>query len=208
MPKMRPYVDGDWKAVLDLCLSAFAPACESLERLQGADLDWRRSIRRHLRSLTRPGGGGQLVVAELRGSVVGFVQYEVDREARSGSIGVSAVHPARQGQGLGTQMYDHVLAAMRARGVKYVTADTESNSFHAPVRRAYEKLGFVAVPVIHYFKSLATPETAAVGQKDRSPRGKPRSARPARSSNSSRSRPIRQLRKAGQVATGSNRKRH
>ena len=73
MPNMRPYVDSDWKAVLDLCLSAFAPVCESLERLRGADLDWRRSIRRHLRSLIRPAEGGQLIVAELRGSIVGFV---------------------------------------------------------------------------------------------------------------------------------------
>ena len=37
MPKMRPYVDGDWNCVLDLCLRAFAPACESLGRLAGAE---------------------------------------------------------------------------------------------------------------------------------------------------------------------------
>jgi GNAT superfamily N-acetyltransferase len=151
---MRPYVDGDWKAVLDLCLSAFAPACESLERLRGADLDWRRSIRRHLRSLTRPGEGGQLVVAELRGSVVGFVQYQVDREAKSGSIGVSAVHPDRQGKGIGSRMYKHVLDVMSAQGVKYATADTGADPSHAPARRAYEKVGFVAVPTVHYHMKL------------------------------------------------------
>jgi ribosomal protein S18 acetylase RimI-like enzyme len=157
MPNMRPYVDSDWKAVLDLCLSAFAPVCESLERLRGADLDWRRSIRRHLRSLIRPAEGGQLIVAELRGSVVGFVQYQIDREAQSGSIGVSAVHPARQGKGIGSLLYRHVLEVMSAQGVRYATADTGADASHAPARRAYEKVGFVAVPTVHYHLKLGHP---------------------------------------------------
>ena len=171
MPQMRPYVDGDWKSVLDLCLRAFAPACESLERLAGADLDWRRSIRRHLRSLTRPGKGGWLVVAELRGSVVGVVQYQVDRETQSGSIGVSAVHPARQGKGIGSLMYKHVLDLMSAQGVKYATADTGADSSHAPARRAYEKAGFVAVPTIHYFMNLRDSGARAPRRAPRPSRG-------------------------------------
>jgi GNAT superfamily N-acetyltransferase len=173
MPKMRPYVDEDWKAVLDLCLGAFAPACESLGRLAGADLDWRGSIRRHLRSLTRPGQGGGLVVAELRGSVVGVVSYQVDRQARSGSIGVSAVHPARQGKGIGSLMYRHVLDLMSAQGVKYATADTGADASHAPVRRAYERAGFVAVPTIHYFMELRDGATVP-GRAARPSRGKKR----------------------------------
>jgi len=174
MPKMRPYVDGDWKAVLDLCLRAFAPACESLERVQGVALDWRRPIRRELRSLTRPGEGGQLVVAELRGSIVGVVHYRVDRETQSGSIGVSAVHPAQQGQGIGTLMYRHALELMSARGAKYATADTEADSSHAPARRAYEKAGFVAVPTVHYFTELRNPGATVPGRAARPSRGKKR----------------------------------
>lgn len=171
MPNLRPYVDGDWKAVLDLCLSAFAPACKSLARLRGADLDWKGAIRRHLRSLIRPGGGGQLIVAELRGTVVGFVQYQVDREARSGSIGVSAVHPARQGKGIGSLLYRHVLELMSAQGVRYVTADTEADSSHAPARRAFEKVGFVAMPTVHYHIKLAEPRPRAPRRRlERGPR--------------------------------------
>jgi ribosomal protein S18 acetylase RimI-like enzyme len=160
MTKMRPFVDSDWKAVLDLCLRAFAPACESLERLRGADLDWRRSIRRHLRTLTGA-GEGELIVAEEGGSVVGFVQYQVDREAKSGSIGVSAVHPARQGKGIGSQMYRHVLDVMSAQGVKYATADTGADPSHAPARRAYEKVGFVALPTVHYHMKLGDSRSRA-----------------------------------------------
>jgi ribosomal protein S18 acetylase RimI-like enzyme len=171
---VRPYTADDWEAVLDLCLSAFAPACESLERLKGADLDWRRSIRRELRSLTRPGEGGRLLVAELRGSVVGVVQYQVDRKTRSGSIGVSAVHPAQQGKGIGTLMYEHALDAMSAQGAQYATADTGSDSSHAPARRAYEKAGFVAVPTVHYFTKLRAPGAAVPRRVARASRGNKR----------------------------------
>jgi hypothetical protein len=48
MPKHRPYVDGDWETVVDLCLLAFAPGCASLERLLGTALDWRTCITAHL----------------------------------------------------------------------------------------------------------------------------------------------------------------
>jgi ribosomal protein S18 acetylase RimI-like enzyme len=154
MPKLRPYVDGDWEAVLDLCLLAFAPACASLERLFGTDLDWRTCITRYLASLTRSGEREWLVVAERRGSAVGVVHYQIDRDSRSGSIGVSAVHPAHQGKGVASLMYRHVLEAMRAQGATYATAEAGGDPTHAAARRAYEKAGFAAVPTVHYFKEL------------------------------------------------------
>jgi GNAT superfamily N-acetyltransferase len=154
MHTLRRYVDSDWQAVLNLCLLAFAPACESLERLLGTDLDWRTSLRRHLRSLTRPGERSRLVVAEVPGAVVGVVHYQIDRDTQTGNLGLSAVHPARQGEGIGSLMYSHVLDAMRAQGLKYATAETGGDSSHAPARRAYEKVGFVALPMVHHFMGL------------------------------------------------------
>jgi GNAT superfamily N-acetyltransferase len=190
-PRLRPYVDADWGAVLDLCLAAFAPACESLERLPQvkslahADPGWRTSIGQYLRSLTQSGERGRLLVAEWQGAVIGVIHYDVDVETQSGSIGVSAVHPARQGKGIGTLMYGHVLDAMRAQGVKYATADTEGDAPHAPARRVYEKLGFVAVPMVHYFKRLVNPEPADSGQNRRAVGNERRSARSAGPRNSS-----------------------
>jgi ribosomal protein S18 acetylase RimI-like enzyme len=181
---LRPYVHSDWDAVLDICLLAFRPACEPLDRSPAkvspakVHPHWRTSIERYLRSLIRSGKSRRLVVAEIRGSVVGVVHYEVDAETHSGSIGVSAVHPARQGKGIGTLMYRHVLDAMRAQGVKYATADTEADATHSPARRAYEKLGFVAVPMVHYFKSLAAPVAAGTRRRDQTPRKRRRPAKP------------------------------
>lgn len=161
MPRLRPYADGDWKAVLDLCLRAFAPACESLERVLGTDLDWRTSIRRHLRTLTRSAGSAWLLVVELRGTVVGVVHYQVDRDTRGGSIGLSAVHPDRQGQGIGSLMYRHVLGAMRRQRARYATAEAGGDWPHAAARRAYEKVGFASLPMVHYVIGLGDSRPAA-----------------------------------------------
>jgi len=55
-------------------------------------------------------------------------------------------------------MYGQVLDIMRAQGLNYVTADTGGDPSHAPARRAYEKVGFLPIPVVHYFKSLVISE--------------------------------------------------
>jgi len=54
----------DWGAVGELCLLAFAPACQSLERQRGVALDWKGAMGRYLRSLTRPGNDRNSLVAE------------------------------------------------------------------------------------------------------------------------------------------------
>jgi GNAT superfamily N-acetyltransferase len=126
-------------------------------------LGWQACIRRHLRSLTRPGARQRLIVAEVDGAVVGLVHYRVDAGEQSGSIGVSAVHPAHRGRGVALKMYLHVLELMRARGVKYVTAETEGHSARDPLRRAYEKAGFVALPIVRYVADLGIPSRIRAG---------------------------------------------
>jgi ribosomal protein S18 acetylase RimI-like enzyme len=155
--EFRPYAAGDREAVLDLCQLAFAPACELLERRLGADLGWRTFITRYARSLTRSDAGKPLLVAALGGTVVAFVQYRIDRRSQSGSIALTAVHPDYQGTGIGSQMVDHVVDAMSAQGLQYVTAETGGDECHAAARRAYERVGFVAVPMVHYFMKLDSP---------------------------------------------------
>jgi ribosomal protein S18 acetylase RimI-like enzyme len=161
MLELRPYAASDREALLDLCQLAFAPACEALERRLGADLGWRTFIRQYARSLTRPDAGKQLLVAVQRGSVVGFVHYRSDGRSRSGSIDLTAVHPAYQGKGIGSLMVDRVLDAMAAQGLRYVTAETGGDACHAAARRAYEKVGFLAVPMVHYFMKLDGPRAHA-----------------------------------------------
>ena len=51
-------------------------------------------------------------------------------------------------------MYDHVLYKMKTAGVKYVQVGTGGDSAHAPARRAYEKSGFVPLPLVRFYKKL------------------------------------------------------
>jgi len=167
MPSIRPYLDSDWDAVLEICILAFTPVHESFERLLGGDLfalvypDWKTSNKDYLSSLANSDARDRLLVAEQDGTAVGFIHYEVDSTKQRGTIGINAVHPARQSKGIGSLMYGHVLQIIRAQGMRYVTVDTGGDPSHAPARRAYEKARFVPIPVVHYFRTLATPAPVA-----------------------------------------------
>ncbi|MBV8810492.1 MAG: GNAT family N-acetyltransferase [Acidobacteriaceae bacterium] len=157
--EIRSYTDHDWKSVLNICFLAFAPIHQSFQDLLGIDLfrlvypDWKASHESYLRSLaTRE--RDRLFVAEENGAVVGFIHYEMGRDSQSGKIGLNAVHPAHQRRGVGTLMYGHILDLMREMGIKYVQVGTGGDPSHAPARRAYEKFGFVPLPLVHYYKKL------------------------------------------------------
>ncbi len=145
MPTIRPYVDSDWDAILEICILAFTPVHESFERLLGTDLfalvypDWKASNKDYLSSLTDSDARDRFLVAEENGSAVGFIHYEVDSTKHRGTIGINAVHPAQQSKGIGSLMYRHVLQMMRAHGMKYVRVDTGGDPSHTPARRGYEK---------------------------------------------------------------------
>ena len=57
-------------------------------------------------------------------------------------------------------MYGRVMEEMRTGGLKYVKVGTGGDPSHAAARRAYEKAGFVPIPVVNYFKSLTDAESA------------------------------------------------
>jgi len=164
MPTIRPYLDCDWDAIFEICILAFTPIHESFKQMLGAELfalvypDWKTSNEDYLRSITDSGAKDRFLVVEHDGSVVGFINYEVDSATQKGTIGLNAVHPGYQSKGIGALMYAHVLQMMRAQGMKYARVDTGADLSHAPARRSYEKVGFLPVPVVHYFKNLAIPQ--------------------------------------------------
>jgi GNAT superfamily N-acetyltransferase len=170
MPIIRNYIDRDWEAVRVVCLLAFTPVHESFERMLGTELfalvypDWRKSQVEYLHSLTGGGKRKRLHVAEENGLVVGFIHFEVEGKEQSGRIGLNAVHPAHQGKGIGALMYSQVLDRMRSQGIKYARVDTGGDASHAPARHAYETLGFIPLPVVHYFKSLVISEPPAANK--------------------------------------------
>jgi ribosomal protein S18 acetylase RimI-like enzyme len=169
MVSIRPYVDTDWEAILQVCLASFSSIHGSFQDLLGNHLfalvypDWKASHKEYLRSLTSTSERKHFLVVEENGSIVGFIHYEMDNKKR-GTIGLNAVHPSRQGKGIGTFMYEHVLQIMREHGTQYVSVSTGGDPSHTAARRAYEKLGFVPIPVANYYKTLLNSGSVSSGQ--------------------------------------------
>jgi GNAT superfamily N-acetyltransferase len=159
-PTIRQYMNADWEAVHDICIAAFTPIHEGFERALGRELfllvypDWKASNESYLRSLCDTNERQRILVAEIDGSVVGFIHYELKRDKRSGKLGLNAVHPSWQRRGVAAKLYARVFEVLLAEGMRFVQVGTGGDEAHIPARGAYEKSGFTPIPVVHYFKKL------------------------------------------------------
>jgi GNAT superfamily N-acetyltransferase len=157
---VRQYVTADWATVLDICIAAFTPIHEGFERALGRELFqlvypyWKASNEAYLRSLCESDECERMLVAELQGSVAGFIHYEVVPKKSSGRLGLNAVHPRWQRHGIASRMYERVFQILRDRGSRFVQVGTGGDAAHIPARAAYEKCGFSPIPLVHYFKKL------------------------------------------------------
>ena len=89
------------------------------------------------------------------GEVIAFIQFLLGGETGVGIVGLNAVAPECQGQGIGTMMYTFVLNRFREEGLKYAQVRTGLNDAQAPARRAYEKAGFnIAKKEVTYYTYL------------------------------------------------------
>ena len=84
---------------------------------------------------------------------MGFVTV-VLHDADQGEIDMLAVDPARQRNGIGQKLIDTALEFMRTHGVTHGELGTGGDPGHAAARRAYERAGFVGLPLVHYYKQL------------------------------------------------------
>jgi predicted N-acetyltransferase YhbS len=150
----------DFKAILQITIAAFAPIHESFRGILGDDIfdavypDWQGGYREYVDMLAQNEEAQDILVAEEDGSVVGFIMYHMDFEKKAGELGLNAVHPEHQNKGIGSAMYQYVLAEMKQQGIELVEVATGGDSSHAPARRAYEKAGFIAFPLARYYKRL------------------------------------------------------
>lgn len=66
----------------------------------------------------------QVYVAELDGAVAGFVFTLFDAKRKTGEIGLNAVDPRLQSQGIGKAMYEFALNDLKARGAEIAYVGT------------------------------------------------------------------------------------
>ena len=92
---------------------------------------------------------------DRNGTVVGFIFTIMDANRKTGEIGLNAVDPNIQQQGIGRAMYEFVLADLKKRGAEIAYVGTGGDATHAPARAAYKALGFdKMIPAAHFFKRL------------------------------------------------------
>ena len=157
--EIRPIEDRDDAAVERINLAAFASVHESFAGLLGPTLnalvypDWETNQHQELLESTVE-ETSSLWVAEHDGVLVGFVAVDLDPLTKVGELSHIAVHPDRQGQGIGTAMNHFALDIMRGAGMMLATVATGGDASHGAARRSYEKAGFVALPLVRYYKAL------------------------------------------------------
>jgi GNAT superfamily N-acetyltransferase len=148
--EMRLATADDLPLLQEIRRRAFAPVFASFRTMLGDELYemvQARDDQAHpelLASLLAPGSNWEVYVAEIAGSIVGFVAIQMNQETLVGEIGLNAVHPNHAGQGIGTAMYKFVLSRMRQAGMRAAMVGTGADASHAAARRAYQKAGFAA----------------------------------------------------------------
>ncbi|WP_049566503.1 GNAT family N-acetyltransferase [Nocardiopsis sp. SBT366] len=155
---IRPYDPGDRETVVDIALRAWEPAHRALERTLGTRLhrqvvgDWRRAHARDVREDLD--SEEALAWVAVNDHVSGFVTVRFDREGGTGLVHLLGVDPDQQGRGTGTALTEFAVDRIREEGMAVAVIRTGGDEAHAPARAVYEKAGFVASPVVHYYRSL------------------------------------------------------
>jgi GNAT superfamily N-acetyltransferase len=160
MVRIRALTEADIDAVVELSLRAWAPVFTSFAKVLGPEIyqqiypDWLSSQGREVAKVCRdhPETTWVAVAGE---EPVGFVSAGLGEEGPgTGEIEMLAVDPQHQRQGTGAALIAFAVEQLKAAGVSVVAVGTGGDPGHEPARRAYEKAGFTALPLVRYYKAL------------------------------------------------------
>lgn len=157
---IRPFVTTDMDAIAELSILAWEPVFHSFRQVLGPTIyghiypDWQTSQKADVTAVCQDVAKYTTLVAETAAGVVGFLAYELNHAEQTGEVYMLAVHPSYQKQGIGTALNTLALAQMKERGMKLAVVGTGGDPGHAPARKAYEKVGYTALPLVRYYKDL------------------------------------------------------
>ena len=157
---IRPLNPDDIDALIQLSLATWEPVFESFLQILGPNRysliwpDWKSSQSEEVEKVCKDAEETTVMVAEVNGSVVGYLAYKLDHNDKTGEIHLLAVHPDHQNQGIGTELNLAALGEMTERGMKMAVVGTGADPSHAPARKSYEKAGFTGLPLVRYYKDL------------------------------------------------------
>lgn len=158
---IRTMTESDLPALVELTLETFRPFYEGyVHDLMGDELfehqhgTWEQDYRDEVPTLHYPSAGRHVIVCVADETIVGYVSWKVGPKPRHGQIYILAVAPDWRGYGVGRQLCDHAIAAMKDSGVDVVGIGTGDDDFHSPARGLYESLGFTKIPIAGYLKRV------------------------------------------------------
>jgi len=161
--RIRPFVEADLSALVELTVETFRPLFEDEVRpAYGEELfalhhgRWQQDYRDELPTLHAPAAGRWIAVADIGDVPVGLVAWSIAAARPDhGRIELLAVAPPFRRADIGRRLCQHALAALKAGGVEVVELGTGGeDSFHAPARGLYESIGFLKVPIAGYIKRI------------------------------------------------------
>lgn len=158
---IRTYAPADLPALQTIRAAAFAPVFASFRSLVGPEIaalglaTAEQEQADLLDAIAKPDSGHAIAVAEANGVIIGFVSWKPNIAPGIGEITLNAVHPSYGGKGIGTALYEHALAALKAAGMQLATVGAGGDPSHEAARRAYEKVGFSThIPSIYMYRKL------------------------------------------------------
>jgi ribosomal protein S18 acetylase RimI-like enzyme len=157
--QIRSFQEGDLQALIELTLLAFEPIFASFEKILGLEVfpilypDW-RALHEKIVLDAYDDENIHFWVAEVHEKPVGLITYILNHENKHGEVHFLAVHPDFQNLGIGTALNLFVLERFTDAGMILAEVGTGGDESHAPARKAYEKAGYVGLPLVRYYKKL------------------------------------------------------
>ncbi len=158
---LRPFVSTDVPALTALTIDTFRPFYEGYARtLLGDEIfhhqhgRWDQDYRDEVPTLHNPLVKRFVAVAEIDGTVAGYVSWRIEGRPHHGEIYLLAVAKVHRRQQIGGSLCRYAIAQMKVVGVEVVEIGTGDDAFHAAARGLYEELGFTKIPVAAYLKRI------------------------------------------------------
>lgn len=159
--EIRLFDRADLRQLHQVRNAAFAPVYQSFRSLLGGTLaktifakaEDEQGV--HLDDICKTESRHHVFVAVHQDQVIGFCGASLNGKHTIGTIGLNAVHPEFSNQGVGTALYEHVMAWMKSQGATAAQVSTGGDPSHASAREAYKKAGFSrSIPSRSYYRNL------------------------------------------------------
>ncbi|MDZ4853054.1 MAG: GNAT family N-acetyltransferase [Pirellulaceae bacterium] len=149
---IRAYQPSDFERIVSITLEGFDGIAidqlveKHLGLLDGRDWRYRKAKQIEEDCAAAPTG---VFVAEIGGSVEGYITTRIDRDIGKGRIPNLAVAADSHGRGIGRQLIEHALEYFRREDLSFVMIETMANN--AVGQHLYPACGFIELGrQIHY----------------------------------------------------------